>query len=98
MEELELPEFPQNELGLKRGTILTAIDDAVSQLGMKRGDKIILGFDGKYIRCQGFTWSIEQITTEIEVYKIWKIDGEVDLSDPARSLKFAQDIEGLFPN
>lgn len=98
MPNLKLPDFPANELGLKRGTILKGIDSAVRQLGLKPGDRIPIGYDGHHVRCSGFTWSIDQLVYEIRDWRIWKIDGAVDLFDPARSLKFAQDIERLFLN
>lgn len=89
-----LPDFPNNNAGLKRGTILQATHEAVSQLGLKVGDRIPIGFDGEYIRCGPFTWSVTQLTDEISG-GIWSIAGEVDLSPPDRSLTFARKIELL---
>lgn len=95
---LNLPEFPENKLGLKRGTILRAKPALGGQLGLKTGARIPIGFDGTYIKCCGFDWSIDQLVREIEVLDYWEIDGEIDLTDESRSLKFAQDIERLFLN
>lgn len=89
-----LPEFPANSAGLQRGTILEATHPTVGQLGMTVGDKIPIGFDGEYICCGPFTWSIEQLTDEI-VMGVWKIAGTVDLSDSERSTMFANQIERL---
>lgn len=89
-----LPAFPENNVGLRRGTILKAKHEAVSQLGMKVGDKIPIGFDGEYIRCGPFTWDVGQLEDEI-TNNIWSIDGVVDLSDSERSLSFTRKIEQL---
>ncbi len=96
---LSLPDFPKNELGLKRGTILKAKPALEGQLGLKTGNRIPIGFDGEYVRCYGFTWSIDQLVREIEELGYWEIDEEViDLTDEPRSLKFAQEIELLHLN
>lgn len=86
--------FPENGLGLQRGTILEATDEIVWQLGMKIGDRIPIGFDGKSVRCGPFDWSIEQLVEEVEC-GVWKIVGRVDLSKEAKSLEFARKIELL---
>jgi len=89
-----LPAFPENNAGLKRGTILQATHEAVAQLGMKVGDKIPIGFDGKYVRCGPFTWGVEQLTSEI-ANGVWLIAGVVDLSDPDRATSFANMVEQI---
>lgn len=93
-EEIKIPEFPKNHSGLKRGTILRSISDLTKQLGIEKGEKIPIGFDGKYVRCLEFTWSIEQIQDEI-LSGIWEVIGEVNLLDSQQSLKFARNIEQL---
>ncbi len=85
-------EFPENLLGIKRGTILEAIHPVVSQLGMKVGDKLVVGFDGAYVRCMGFTWSIDQLVEEIEM-GVWKMIGVFDLSDPVKKIFFTRFVE-----
>jgi hypothetical protein len=97
MTELSLPKFPDNRLGLKRGTILIATDQRVNQLSLEIGDKIVIGFNGQYIVCGPYTWNIAQIVNEIEC-GVWEIAGEIDLTDFSNSLSFAQKIEGLFLN
>jgi len=91
-EKLLFPEFPKSTMGLQRGSILRAVED-IPQLGFKRGDRFPIGFDGQYVRCLGFTWSIDQIEDEI-LRGVWTITGEVaDLSDPAKAKHFAEKIE-----
>lgn len=97
MSDLRLPGFPKNFHGLKRGTILKALDDRVRMVGLKKGDRIPIGYDGEYIRCVSLTWNIEQIVEEI-LRGVWDVDGELDLSDPELSLQFAQHVERLFQN
>lgn len=92
------PEFPKNKLGLKRGTVLKAKTALAGQLGLKVGDRIPIGFDGKFVRCQGANWSIDQLVREIEVLNYWEIVGEVNLTDESRSMRFAQKIERLYLN
>jgi hypothetical protein len=93
----ELPKFPDNPLGLKRGSILEAIHPDVNQLMLAVGQRILIGYDGEHIRCGPFTWSVEQIVDEINK-GIWKvIVGEdfIDLSDPEESREFALIIEHI---
>lgn len=87
-----LPEFPANPLGLVRGSILTAKHEAVSQLGLTVGQKIVIGYDGESVRCQGVDWDIDQLVEEIN-RGIWEITGKTDLADPARSMDFARTVE-----
>jgi len=98
MADLKLPDFPANSLGLKRGSILRSVDAKTEELGLKVGDCIPIGYDGKYIRCDSFTWSLEQLAKEITEWRIWVIDGELDLSSPPYSLRFAREIERLLPD
>lgn len=86
--------FPFNQSGLKRGTILVSTHVATNSIGVKVGKKIIIGFNGQYICCQGASWDIQQLEEEIK-QGLWKIDGEVDLSDPMDSLSFARKIEEI---
>ncbi|OIP78189.1 MAG: hypothetical protein CO002_00095 [Candidatus Portnoybacteria bacterium CG_4_8_14_3_um_filter_44_10] len=90
----EIPEFPKNSLGLKRGTVLKSTSELTRQIGVKIGDEIVIGYDGRYVCCCGCSWSIERIQDEI-LDGVWKIVGEIDLSDEERSKKFAGEIERL---
>lgn len=90
----QLPEFPENSFGLKRGTVLKVIDPFVTEcLGLAVLAIIPIGYDGEYIRSGGLTWDLEQIIEEIEEHHFWEIDGYIDLSDKERSLRFAKKIE-----
>ncbi len=89
-----LPAFPRNVLVLQRGTILQAKDDRVRGLGLQVGARIPIGFDGERVRCRSLVWDVDQIVDEIGG-GVWKVIGQADLSDPARSVKFARDIEGV---
>ena len=42
------------------------------------GDRLELAFDGQYIRCQGFAWSLEKLLLEIwnEEQQIWDIEAD----------------------
>lgn len=91
----ELPEFPDNILGLRRGSVLEAMDEVVNQITLNVGTKIVIGYDGEYVRFGPFTWSIEQILEEIE-RGIWRITGSVwDLSDPEELAEFGRMIEHI---
>lgn len=87
-----LPAFPDNPLGLVRGSILTAKHEAVSQLGLMVGQKIVIGYDGESVRCQGVDWNIDQLVEEIKG-GVWEISGKADLSDSRRSMDFARIVE-----
>jgi hypothetical protein len=89
-----LPTFPENKLGLVRGSILQAKDETVSQLGLKVGHQIPIGYDGESVRCMGFDWDIDQLVGEIEA-GIWEIVGKADLSDPQKSAEFARVVEQI---
>lgn len=90
--EFYLPQFPSNMFGLQRGSILMAARD-IPQLGMKKGDLLPVGFDGKYVRCLGFTWSIDKLQDEI-LDGIWEVTKEIiDLSDSERMRSFIQEVE-----
>lgn len=93
----ELPIFPKNSLGLKRGTILEAAHPDVNQLMLAVGQRILIGYDGEYIRCGPFTWSVEQLEEEIS-RGVWKIivgEDFIDLNDPDESKEFALIIEQI---
>ena len=96
MEEIEIPEFPKNVIGLVRGSIIVALTDRTSYLGIKKGERIPIGFDGEYICCgPTLTWSIDGLIEEIRS-GIWKIAiDKVDFSDKEKSRCFARDIELL---
>jgi hypothetical protein len=93
-EVTKLPEFPKNELGLKRGTILKAVDPALMRTGIHPGDELMIGYDGKRVLCGPlYSWTIEQLVREIKYTKAWKVVGEFDLSSPDRSELFSLIIE-----
>jgi len=75
------PEFPENELGLQRGTMLEALDPICKTIGVDVGQSIPIGWDGEYVRCQGCTWSVEQIVQEISERHWWRISGQIMLED-----------------
>jgi hypothetical protein len=89
-----LPAFPENPLGLVRGSILAAKHEAVAQLGLKVGQEIVIGYDGEFVRCQGADWDIDQLVEEING-GFWEITGKADLSDPQRSMDFARIVERM---
>lgn len=94
-EMLKIPDFPSNLMGIQRGTLIRSNHIQVEkQLGIKIGEKIPVGFDGEYVRCGPFTWSIDQLMDEID-RGYWVIDGLVDLSNPLVSLGFAEKVEQL---
>ncbi len=85
----KLPDFPENPLGLKRGTVLRVAHPVITdQLGLKMNRLIPIGYDGECVRCGPFTWSIAQICQEITDRKWWEIDGHMDLSDPTTMKEF----------
>jgi hypothetical protein len=90
-----IPAFPQNELGLKRGTVLEARSPAITRwLGIDVGSHIQIGYDGDCVRHGEFSWDIDQLVAEI-TSGAWIIHGETDLSDPEFSIEFARQIERL---
>ncbi len=86
--------FPANALGLKRGSIIVSAHPQVEeQLGVKVGDSLPIGFDGTYVCCAGFTWSIEQLVKEIR-YGLWTINNKcVDLSSEEARHEFRSIVE-----
>jgi len=93
--KLVLPAFPSNPLGIRRGTVIRSNHaDVENQLGVKVGEAIPIGFDGKYIRCGPFSWDMEQLIQEID-HGYWVIAGHIDLSNKVVSLHFARDVERL---
>lgn len=84
--------FPENSLGLVRGSLLRAIDPNVSQLGLTVGDVIPIGYDGEYVRSGSFTWSIEQLVEEVG-WGIWEVAGVCDLSTEENDRYFQRLVE-----
>jgi hypothetical protein len=85
--------FPENSLGLRRGSVLESAHQIVQeQLGIRVGDRIVVGWDGTYVRCMWFTWDIEQLVDEINA-GYWTIVGHADLSDPETSQLFKEATE-----
>lgn len=64
-------EFPENELDLKNGTLLTPTDD-MPWFGLITGQQFSINFDGVYIRSGGLSWSIAQLIEEIKA-GYWQI-------------------------
>jgi hypothetical protein len=87
-------DFPKNVLGLQRGSLIISNHALVeAQLGIRIGQPIPIGYDGVYVRCAAFTWSIEGLVDEIRA-GYWKIsDHLIDLSDEEKIKKFASAIE-----
>ncbi len=86
------PEFPKNNMGLRRGSIIQANED-IPCLGLERGDRVPLGYDGEYVRCMGYTWSIDQIVDEIH-RGFWTItEDSCNLSNEQAQREFIQFVE-----
>ncbi|HSI21087.1 MAG TPA: hypothetical protein VLA04_05315 [Verrucomicrobiae bacterium] len=86
--------FPANSIGLQRGTVLRGSHPAVGQLGLEVGQEVPIGYDGEYVRCGPFTWSIDQLVQEVGG-GIWEITGEVvNLADPKILNWFEIMVEG----
>lgn len=93
--KIEIPEFPKNDRGLVRGSLLKSKSERTLQVGLPVGTTIPIGFDGTYVRCTTLTWSIERISDEI-LDDVWEVTGEVvDLSNEERSMEFARRIEQM---
>lgn len=94
---LHLPAFPQNELGLQRGSVLKVkLALKVRWPLLRNVDRIPIGFDGEHVKSCGLGWSIEQLVKEIKEDGFWEIcDQVIDLSDPLLSAKFAREIEHI---
>lgn len=94
-EGIEQRGFPENKLGLRRGSVLQANKDNIHGLkGVEKGKKIFVGFDGECVRCGQLKWStIEHLEEEIK-QGLWRITGEViNLTDLRAMDFFAQVIE-----
>ena len=88
------PEFPVNHLGLRRGSILKAIDyDTACRLGIRIGQLVPIGFNGKKVVSGRIEWDICDLIHEIEVQKVWKIYKILDLSDPDSRHHFTVEFE-----
>ena len=92
--EIEIPEFPKNDVDLVRGSLIVALTDRTSYLGVKKGEEIPIGFDGEYIRCgPHLTWDIKGLAKEI-AGGIWRVTNKrIDLSDEEISQQFAEVVE-----
>ena len=68
----KLPKFPENSLGLKRGSFLTVISPEVEKsTGLKVGRHVPIGYDGTLVRSGRLTWSIDQLVGEIRDKGSW---------------------------
>lgn len=91
----ELAPFPKNPMGLKRGSILEAVNPIENQLAVMIGKRVILGYDGEFVCCGPFKWSTEKIVQEIR-NGIWKIiDETYELVTHEEMAEFALKIEHL---
>lgn len=91
----ELPEFPKNDLGLIRGTILEVTSpEAARQLGLQLGMLIPLGYDGIYVCSGPFTWSIDQLINEISGGH-WKVRGTISRTNEFEKIVFSATVEGI---
>jgi len=73
----EPAEFPANKLGLGNGSFLIPkIDLFETGLPFFAGDRLEIAFDGEFIRCQSFTWSLDKLLLEIfnQEKQIWDIE------------------------
>lgn len=68
---LFFPEFPANTLSLGRGTILVACEN-MPEKGVKKGEQIVLGYDGEKVRCADLSWSMEELEQEIW-NNLWRV-------------------------
>ena len=88
------PKFPDNHLGLRRGTVLKIIDyDKACNLHLKIGQLVPIGYDGKKVVSGHLKWAIDDLIHEIEILHIWKIYKILDLSDPDSRYHFTVEFE-----
>ena len=85
--------FPENDLGIERGSLLEVIHPWVTEtMGLKVGTIIPVGYDGKWIRYGGFTWTIEKLVEEFRD-EYWRIVDVIDFTIPGVEEKFRKEIE-----
>jgi len=85
-------DFPENNLGLKRGTILEA-NRNIPEYKLKKGEQLPIGFDGKDICCSSINWTVEQIENEI-ISGMWTITERcIDLRDYENAKSFIEKVE-----
>ena len=66
--------FPENDHGFENGVLIKCLHQAVEdQLGIPVGKSIPIGWDGQYVRCGPYTWSVDQLAEEI-AGGFWEID------------------------
>lgn len=63
---LNNPPYPANRHQLVNGSVIRGKNETVQQLGLRVGDPIVIGWDGQYVRFGSFTWSVEQLDSEID--------------------------------
>ena len=61
-------------------------------MGLKVGTIIPVGYDGKWIRYGGFTWTIEKLVEEFRD-EYWRIVDVIDFTIPGVEEKFRKEIE-----
>ncbi len=84
-EVTEIPPFPENSVGLVRGTILRSTRDE---------NEFPIGFDGVHVRTTNYTWVLDELIQEIAA-GAWEIVGITDLSVPIRKRFFHCTVEKL---
>jgi hypothetical protein len=87
------PVFPENMIGLMRGSILTACFKIIYQgIIIPKGKEIAIGFDGEYVRSGYFTFNLDYLIEDILI-GYWDLSGNADLNEPAQSYMFITNIE-----
>ncbi len=91
-------DFPENPLGLVRGSIIISTNQiTVDQMGVAVGQKLPVGFDGKYVRSGPYSWDISQLCDEIAL-GVWEIASQtINLGDPGNEALFARAVERRIP-
>ena len=58
-------QFPDNELGLQNGTVLSPVND-MPWCGLRAGQEFEISWNGKFVCAGGLTWTVEQLVEEIK--------------------------------
>ncbi len=89
--------FPENMLGLSRGSLITAQEDIrLSSMIIYKGTKIAIGFDGLYVRSSDLIINLDILIYDI-LLGVWEITGNVDLTDSRSAESFIKYIERRCP-
>lgn len=71
----ELPLQAKKEYDLSKGAVLKANQD-MAFLGIAKGDRIEVKFDGEYLKVGPLGWDAEQLTKEIND-GVWTLEKEI---------------------